>query len=202
MTVTLRSGRELEEKRVEKKDTDEEKYAETGEEFKKHSSETTEEEKTVKMQLKQQVEKENLGKKEEVKAYNPQVPFPQRLQKAKLEEQFSKFLNMFKKIEINIPFSEALAQMPHYAKFIKEILRRKRKIAEEGIASLTATCSVVIQKSLPEKMQDPGSFTIPCKIGHADMGKALCDFGANINLMPLSVAKQLSLRELTPTTMM
>ena len=202
MTVTLRSGRELEEKRVEKKDTEEEKYAETGKEFKKHSSETTEEEKTVKMQLEQQVEKENLGKKEEVKAYNPQVPFPQRLQKAKLEEQFSRFLNMFKKIEINIPFSEALAQMPHYAKFIKEILRRKRKIAEEGIASLTATCSVVIQKSLPEKMQDPGSFTIPCKIGHADMGKTLCDFGANINLMPLSVAKQLSLWELTPTTMM
>ena len=52
------------------------------------------------------------GKKEECKAYNPPVPFPQRLQKEKLEEQFSRFLNMFKKIEINIPFSEALTQMP------------------------------------------------------------------------------------------
>ena len=98
------------------------------------------------------MEKENLRKKEEVKAYNPQVPFPQRLQKARLEEQFSKFLNMFKKIEINIPFSEALTQMPHYAKFMKEILSRKRRIAEEGIVSLTATCSAVIQKSLLEKM--------------------------------------------------
>ena len=67
--------------------------------------------------------------------------------------------------------------------------------------SLTATCSAVIQKSLPEKIQDPGSFTIPCKIGHADMGKALCDSGASINLMPLSVAKRLSMGELTPTTM-
>ena len=65
------------------------------------------------------MEKENIGKKEKVKAYKPQVPFPQRLQKAKLEEQFSKFLNMFKKIENNIPFSEALTQMPHYAKFMK-----------------------------------------------------------------------------------
>ena len=98
------------------------------------------------------MEKENLGKNEEVKAYNPQVSFPQRLQKAKLEEKFSKFLNMFKKIEINIPFSEALTQMPHYAKFMKEILSRKRRIAEKGIVSLTATCSAVIQKSLPEKM--------------------------------------------------
>ena len=67
--------------------------------------------------------------------------------------------------------------------------------------SLTATCSAVIQNSLPEKMQDPGSFTIPCEIRHADMGKALFDSGASINLMPLSIAKRLSLGELTPTTM-
>ena len=65
------------------------------------------------------------GRKEGVKAYNPPVPFPQRLQKEKLEEHFSKFLNMFKKIEINIPFSEALTQMPHYAKFMKDLLSTK-----------------------------------------------------------------------------
>ena len=91
--------------------------------------------------------------------------------------------------------------MPLYAKFMNEILSRKRNIAEEGIVSLTATCSAVIQNSLPEKMQDPGSFTIPYEIGHADVGKTLCNFGASINLMPLSVAKKLSLRELTPTAM-
>ena len=108
---------------------------------------------------------------------------------------------MFKKMEINNPFSEALTQMTHYEKFMKEILSRKRMIAEEGIVSLTATCNVVIQKSLPEKMQDPGNFTIPCKIRQADMGNALCDSGASINLMPLFVAKRLSLGELTPITM-
>ena len=128
------------------------------------------------------------GKKEEVKAYNPSVPFPQRMQKAKLEEHFSRFLNLFKKIEINIPFSEALTQMSQCEKFMKDILSKKRKITEEGIVSLTATCSAVIQKTLPEKRQDPGSFTIPCKIGDVDMGKALCDSGASINLMPMSVA--------------
>ena len=108
---------------------------------------------------------------------------------------------MFKKIEINIHFSEALTQMPLYEKFMKEILSRKRKIAEEGIVNMIATCSAVIQNSLPEKMQDLGSFTIPCEIRHADMGKTLCDSGASINLMPLSVAKRLSLGELTPITM-
>ena len=49
-------------------------------------------------------------------------------------------------------------------------------------------------------MQDLGSFTIPCKIGDVDMGKALCDFGASINLMPLFVAQRLSFGELTPTS--
>ena len=58
---------------------------------------------------------------------------------------------MFKKIEINIPFSKALTQIPHYAKFMKDILSRKKNIVEEGVVSLIATCSIVIQKSLPEK---------------------------------------------------
>ena len=95
---------------------------------------------------------------------------------------------MFKKIEINIPFSEALTQMPQYAKFMKDILRKNRKITEEGIVSLTETCSAMIQKILLEKRQDPGSFTITCKIEDADIGKALCDSKASINLIPLSVA--------------
>ena len=108
---------------------------------------------------------------------------------------------MFKKIEINIPFSEALTQMPHYAKFMKYILSRKRKIAEEGVVSLTETCSAIIQRTLPMKMKDLGSLTIPCTIENSKMGKAPCDPRASINLMPLSVVKRLSLGELAPTTM-
>ena len=120
------------------------------------------------------------------------MPFPQRLQKAKREEQFSRFFDIFKKIEIN--------QMPNYAKFLKEILNKKRKMAEEGIVNMTATCSAVIQQKLPAKMKDPGNFTIPCSIGKYEFKKALCDSGASINLMPLSVVQRLSFRELTPTT--
>ena len=127
------------------------------------------------------------------------MPFPQRLQKEKREEQFSKFLEIFKKIEINIPFVEAINQMPNYAKFLKEILSKKKKNAKEGIVSLTATCSAVIQRSLPAKMKDLGSFTIPCSIGKYEFKKALCDFGANINLMPLSIVHRLSLGELILT---
>ena len=86
-----------------------------------------------------------------------------------------------------------------YAKFLKELLSKKRKIAEEGIVNLTATCSAIIQQKLPVKMKYPGSFTIPCSIGKYEFKKALCDSGASINLMPLSVVQRLSLGELTPT---
>ena len=48
-------------------------------------------------------------------------------------------------------------------------------------------------------MKDPGSFTIPCSIGKYEFKKALCDSGAIINLMPLSVVQRLSLGELTTT---
>ena len=90
--------------------------------------------------------------------------------------------------------------MPNYAKFLNDILRNKRNFAEKGVVNLT-TCSAVIQRSLPEKMQDPISFTIPCTIGNFEFKKALCDSGASINLMPLLVVKRLSLGELTPTAM-
>ena len=99
-----------------------------------------------------------------------------------------------------MPFTEVVTQMPLYAKFLKEILSKKRRFAEEVVVNLTATCSAVIKKNLPEKMKDPGSFTIPCTIGGFEIQKALCDSGARINLMPLSVARRLSLGELTPTT--
>ncbi|XP_057418617.1 uncharacterized protein LOC130712818 [Lotus japonicus] len=44
------------------------------------------------------------------------IPFPKALVKKNLDKQFSKFLEIFKKLHINIPFSEALEKMPIYAK--------------------------------------------------------------------------------------
>ena len=63
---------------------------------------------------------------------SPPLPFPQRFQKKKLDEQFVKFLNIFKKLEVSIPFADALTQMPNYVKFIKEIMSNKRKLEDYG----------------------------------------------------------------------
>ena len=188
MAIQLRSGKDVSNnRRKERKEETEAKQ----EEIEKEGEKST--------QIEQPKESNEHKQKEGVPAYTPAVPFPQRLHKARREEQFSKFLDIFKKIEINIPFAEVINQMPIYAKFLKEILNKKKKIAEKGIVNLTATCSAVIQQKLPAKMKDPGSFTIPCSIGKYEFKKALCDSGASINLMPLSVVQRLSLGELTPT---
>ena len=161
MAIQPRSGKEVSISRVEKKEiSEQEEEKETGEDDIKNNSECT-------VETENKVHTEQHGKnceqkqKEKVLVYMPAVPFPQRLQKAKKDEQFSKFLEIFKKIEINIPFADAITQILNYAKFLKDILSKKKKIVEEGVVSLIATCSAVIQKSLPAKMKDPGSFTIP-----------------------------------------
>ena len=84
--------------RVENKEkTNQEEDKANGREDEKSMSErTTKEEKQKQTE---QLEK-SYGKKqkEKVQAYTLVVPFPQRLQKAKKEEKFSKFLEIFKKI--------------------------------------------------------------------------------------------------------
>lgn len=83
---------------------------------------------------------------------------------------------------------------------MKEILSKKHRIGECEIVALTEECSAVIQNKIPLKLKDPGSFTIPCMIGTKFVGKALCDLGASINLMSLSIYKKLGLKEAKPTS--
>ena len=54
--------------------------------------------------------------------------------------------------------------MPLYAKILKDILSKKRKIAEEGIVNLTSICSAVIKRGLPEKMKDPVASPFPAPL--------------------------------------
>ncbi|XP_073124805.1 uncharacterized protein [Henckelia pumila] len=68
---------------------------------------------------------------------------------------FAKFLEVFKKLHINIPFADVLLQMPSYAKFLKDILSNKRKLEEYETVNLTEECSAIVQNKLPPKLKDP-----------------------------------------------
>jgi len=91
---------------------------------------------------------------------------------------------LFSQLQVNIPFGEALDQMPVYAKFMKELLNGRRKPKDDENIALSENCSAILQNKLPPKLKDPGAFTIPCSIGPVDIGRALCDLGESINLMP------------------
>lgn len=107
---------------------------------------------------------------------------------------------MFKKLHVNIPFVDALMKIPSYAKFLKEIMSKKRKLEDYETIALSEECSAVIQQKLPPKLKDPGSFSIPCTIGEIKFSRALCDLGASVSLMPLSIYKKLGLNDLKHTT--
>ncbi|XP_057418706.1 uncharacterized protein LOC130712906 [Lotus japonicus] len=124
------------------------------------------------------------------------IPFPKALVKKNLDKQFSKFVEVFKKLQINIPFSEALEKIPIYAKFMRDILSKKRKLSEvDETVMLTKECSAILQRKMPRKRRDPGSFTIPVEIEGLSKVDALCDLGASINLLPLSMFRRLNLGE-------
>ncbi|XP_045827939.1 uncharacterized protein LOC123919930 [Trifolium pratense] len=133
--------------------------------------------------------------------YKPPIPYPQRLVQSKNVGQFKKFVELLQKLNITIPFTEAITQMPSYAKFLKDILTNKKKIEEEETVMLTAECSSILQNNMPPKLKDPGSFSIPCVIGKHVIDRALCDLGASISLMPMPIFEKLKLGELRPTKM-
>ena len=59
--------------------------------------------------------------------------------------------------------------------------------------------SAILQRKLPPKLKNLWSFTIPCSIGNSTFEKQLCDLGASISLMALSIFRKLGLGEANPT---
>src|ERR1044072_5034231 len=157
--------------------------------------EIVEEEERVKKKKKEEKIKEG-EKSEKVN----KVPFPKALVKKNLEKQFSKFVAMFRKLHVDLPFSEVLEKMPQYAKFMKEILSKKRRLSEiDGVIDMTEEVSAIIQKKPPVKMKDPGKFMLPVEFEGKEESNGLIDLGASVNLMPLSMFERLNIGELKST---
>ncbi|GJY11852.1 reverse transcriptase domain-containing protein [Tanacetum coccineum] len=78
-------------------------------------------------------------------------------------------------------------------------VRNSKKAASS--VKLSEECSVVIQRSLPQKVENSGSFIVPCLIGPLAVKHALAELGESINLMPYSLFLRLGISELKPTWM-
>nr|GFB87074.1 reverse transcriptase domain-containing protein [Tanacetum cinerariifolium] len=112
-----------------------------------------------------------------------------------------KLFQIFHDLHFDISFADALLLMPKFASTIKSLRTNRDKLFELAKVPLNENCSAMLLKKLPEKLRDPGKFLIPCDFPGMDVCHAMADLGASINLMPLSIWKNLSLLELTPTRM-
>ncbi|XP_070044884.1 uncharacterized protein [Nicotiana tomentosiformis] len=140
-TVTLRNGRELEEVPKKRKDK------------------PIREEKLIPKATHES--KKDYASSEPMEAARPLPPFPQRLQKKNDDRIFNKFLSMLSQVQLNIPLVDVLYEIPKYAKYIKDIVAHKRRLTELETVELTEECISRFQNKLPQKLKDPGSFTIP-----------------------------------------
>lgn len=123
--------------------------------------------------------------------YEPKLPFPGRFKKQLLEKYKALFDKQMSEVQLTMPIIDAFMLVPQYSKFLKDAVEQKKK-EMEGMVILTHECSAIIQRlTVPRKLEDPGSFTLPCAIGPLTFEKCLCDLGASVSLMPLSIAKKL-----------
>ncbi|GJY17056.1 hypothetical protein Tco_0388547 [Tanacetum coccineum] len=128
------------------------------------------------------------------------LPFSSRLKKQKKDDEDEQLPSIFKQIHINLPFLEAMIHMPKGAKVLKDLLLHKEKLEKAASSiKLSRECFAIIQRSLPQKEGDPGSFTLLCLIGPLAVKNALANLGASINLMPHSLFRRLGISKLKPT---
>ena len=107
---------------------------------------------------------------------------------------------MVRNLQVTVPFTELVTQVPSYAKFLKDMLTKKREFNAVETVAFTEQCSAIIQNKSPPKLKDPGSFSIPCDIGSLHIDKALCDLGASVSVMPLSIYNKLNMGDLKCTS--
>ncbi|XP_019157781.1 PREDICTED: uncharacterized protein LOC109154451 [Ipomoea nil] len=180
--ITLRSGKELPDPILQKGSTSKSPTEEAN--LKDHDEKETEQNTSTIPSTNQNAKKafEKGKEKIDVPIYRPPLPCPGRVKKDVDKMQY-----------------DALGQMLRYAKFLKDLLTNKKKLEESTNVVLGEECSAIVHKDMPQKLKDPGSFTIPCQIGETDFHKALADLGASINLMPFDLFKKLDLGTLKPT---
>ncbi|GKD09588.1 reverse transcriptase domain-containing protein, partial [Tanacetum coccineum] len=138
-------------------------------------------------------------------SYQPKLPYPERMkvrENDKPSAQHSRFLKMFKQLRLEIGLKDALVELPKFNKWLSSLLRNKEKLEEIAITTVNAECSAIIMNKVPEKLEDPRKFLIPCALQELNRTSALADSGASINLLPHSIYKQLGLEALCNTPKM
>ncbi|XP_027083579.1 uncharacterized protein [Coffea arabica] len=181
-TMTLRSGKEIQEPDLMiPKDKDEKK-------------------------IENELEKENTSTKNQVVLPDPIIdvktnlpPFPSRLEKLKKQNKKNEILEVFRKVEINIPLLDTIKQVPKYAKFLRDLCVNRKQLRGDERIIVGENVSAVLRRKLPPKCGDLGRFTVSCRIGNTLIRNTMLDLGVSINVMPKSMYSSLDLGPLKET---
>ncbi|CAM8997619.1 unnamed protein product [Rhodiola kirilowii] len=131
---------------------------------------------------------------------NTHIPlsFPMQVRAPKKYIMDKEVWELFSKVEINIPLLGAIKQIPRYAKFLKELCTNRRRSNRDDQELLSKNVSAIIQRKVPPKCGDPGTYTIPCIIGNIRIENCMLDLGASINILPYSIYSCLRIGPLEP----
>ncbi|CAM8886827.1 unnamed protein product [Rhodiola kirilowii] len=127
------------------------------------------------------------------------LPFPVPARVPKQHVMDEDVFEFFSKVEINIPFLEAIKQIPRYVKFLKELCTNRWRSTRNDQELMSRNVSAVIQRKVPPKCGDPGTYTVPCTIGNIRIENYMLDLGASINVLPFSIYSCLRIGPLKPT---
>ncbi|XP_023728204.1 uncharacterized protein LOC111875909 [Lactuca sativa] len=125
--------------------------------------------------------------------------FPERLKSTNKEREENEIMQMFKRVQINIPLLEAIKQVPRYARFLKDLCVSKKKLKGNQVVTVREHVSAVLQKRMPPKCKHAGVFTVPCKLGNLHVPRAMLDLGASVNVLLYSLFKSIGVGTLSKT---
>ena len=130
--------------------------------------------------------------------YKPIALFPNRLRNSK-SMHMEKILEILNQVKLNMPLLDAIQPVPAYAKFLKDMCTKKRKINVSKKVFLATNIGELLSGPILIRYKDPRCPIIACTIRKTEISCALLDLRASINLLSLSVYQQLGLGKLRPT---
>nr|KAJ0198196.1 hypothetical protein LSAT_V11C700362320 [Lactuca sativa] len=135
------------------------------------------------------------------------APYPSDLEKpasfpfGKRGPKMEDMWDLFSQVKINIPLVKLIKEVPSYAKFLKDLCVKKRKLQAHlpKKIDLTEHASSIISNKLPPKLKNPGAPLISVTLGNINIKKALLDLGASVNIIPGNLFDQHDLDTLEQT---
>ena len=112
------------------------------------------------------------------------MPFTPKPSKKKDDEDFERFVEMIRPVFLQMRLTNML-KMSLYSKYMKDIVTNKSWIPEVEISTMLS--NYTFKGGTPKKVGDPGVPTILCFIKGNYVRTALCDLGASVSVMPLSL---------------